>query len=179
MRKNNPEINVRNKEIVKLRYEGVPLSNIADRFGLSYNQTAYISRSNGYVRPEKQKKVGSSSWMNVESEAQEEIRYLNVLHDFSCTVERINKSAADGRSVECVKNNMKKISDAYRLLAGIDDERLGSLKIKSNIQCIDGWLRCPVCHSKIAKVAAGTVLLSFPAYCKRCKREYVVNWQQS
>lgn len=38
------------------------------------------------------------------------------------------------------------------------------------------WLRCPICHSKTrTKVCEDTVLLNFPLYCHRCKKEFQVN----
>ena len=38
------------------------------------------------------------------------------------------------------------------------------------------WIRCPTCKSKTrTKVYEDTVLLNFPLFCPKCKREYVIN----
>ncbi len=38
------------------------------------------------------------------------------------------------------------------------------------------WVRCPCCGSKTrVKVYSETVLLNFPLYCPKCKRETKVN----
>lgn len=38
------------------------------------------------------------------------------------------------------------------------------------------WIRCPVCGGKTrTKVYEDTILLNFPLYCPKCKREIKVN----
>lgn len=38
------------------------------------------------------------------------------------------------------------------------------------------WLHCPICNGKTrAKVCEETILLNFPLYCPKCKRETMVN----
>lgn len=38
------------------------------------------------------------------------------------------------------------------------------------------WILCPVCHSRTRiKVRENTVLLKFPLYCPKCKREMLIN----
>ena len=38
------------------------------------------------------------------------------------------------------------------------------------------WIRCPFCDWKTrVKVFEDTVLINFPLYCPRCKRETVIN----
>ena len=38
------------------------------------------------------------------------------------------------------------------------------------------WIRCPTCNNKTrTKVYEDTVLLNFPLFCPKCKREYVIN----
>ena len=38
------------------------------------------------------------------------------------------------------------------------------------------WLRCPYCKNKTRiKVLRNTVLLEFPLYCPKCKREMIVS----
>lgn len=39
------------------------------------------------------------------------------------------------------------------------------------------WLPCPVCHqTKMIKYNSETVLKSFPAYCKRCRKERIIDF---
>lgn len=38
------------------------------------------------------------------------------------------------------------------------------------------WIRCPLCNQKTRiKVYPDTVLLNFPLYCPKCKRETIIN----
>jgi len=38
------------------------------------------------------------------------------------------------------------------------------------------WIYCPICKSKTrTKVYSDTVLVKFPLYCQKCKKEYLVN----
>lgn len=38
------------------------------------------------------------------------------------------------------------------------------------------WIRCPICGSKTrTKVYDDTVLIKFPLYCPKCKKEILVN----
>jgi len=38
------------------------------------------------------------------------------------------------------------------------------------------WVLCPVCKAKTRiKVYEDTVLVKFPLYCQKCKKEYLVN----
>lgn len=38
------------------------------------------------------------------------------------------------------------------------------------------WIRCPNCYEKTrTKVYEDTVIVNFPLYCPKCKRNYVVD----
>ncbi|MBR3873655.1 MAG: cysteine-rich KTR domain-containing protein [Clostridia bacterium] len=38
------------------------------------------------------------------------------------------------------------------------------------------WITCPICDSKTrVKVFENTILLNFPLFCPRCKKETVIN----
>ncbi len=38
------------------------------------------------------------------------------------------------------------------------------------------WILCPVCHCRTRiKVREDTILLKFPLYCPKCKREMLIN----
>nr|DAQ55394.1 MAG TPA: cysteine-rich protein [Bacteriophage sp.] len=43
-----------------------------------------------------------------------------------------------------------------------------------HIREYNGWGLCPVCGTKIVRLHHNTVLKNFPAWCKWCKREYVI-----
>ncbi|MGN0513959.1 MAG: cysteine-rich KTR domain-containing protein [Lachnospiraceae bacterium] len=38
------------------------------------------------------------------------------------------------------------------------------------------WIRCPVCEGKTrTKIYANTVLINFPLYCPRCRKEIKID----
>ena len=38
------------------------------------------------------------------------------------------------------------------------------------------WIRCPICNGKTrTKVYSDTVLIRFPVYCPKCKREILID----
>lgn len=38
------------------------------------------------------------------------------------------------------------------------------------------WIRCPCCENKTrAKVYENTVLINFPLFCPKCKKEYIIS----
>lgn len=44
--------------------------------------------------------------------------------------------------------------------------------------CIDenGWIHCPFCKCKTrAKIRTDTILIKFPVFCSKCKREYLID----
>lgn len=44
------------------------------------------------------------------------------------------------------------------------------------INAHDGWLSCPKCgQKKIQRVLPATRATALPVYCRRCKRESIVN----
>jgi len=48
---------------------------------------------------------------------------------------------------------------------------------KNNICVKKGWGECPLCgNPKMIKVKKNTELKEFPAYCKYCRTEIIVNW---
>lgn len=49
-----------------------------------------------------------------------------------------------------------------------DGSECGKLRVS------DGWLRCR-CGAKIMRVEAGTRASRLPVYCRRCKRDYLVD----
>lgn len=44
------------------------------------------------------------------------------------------------------------------------------------IEMKDEWVSCPVCKSKtMVKARKDTVLLNFPLFCPKCKREVLID----
>ncbi len=41
---------------------------------------------------------------------------------------------------------------------------------------ISTWIHCPVCTRKTrTKVYMDTILINYPLYCPKCKREFLIN----
>lgn len=41
------------------------------------------------------------------------------------------------------------------------------------------WLLCPICSSKTrTKIRVDTILVNFPLFCPRCKKETIINAEQ-
>lgn len=127
---------------------------------------------------------------------QEEVKYYDVLYDFTSVVVRLNEQAFDGESKRNIEKRICKLIPAFTTLCGVsfdeapkksskkvqpvevpeqpkkDPEQLPSNFIKED----NGWGLCPVCRKKIIKLTSTTKLIDFPAYCKSCKAEYIVSW---
>ena len=63
---------------------------------------------------------------------------------------------------------MKNLSLARRA----DEEQIASKRRKADTF----WIRCPICQGKTrTKVQEETVLINFPLYCPKCRKEVLVN----
>ena len=63
---------------------------------------------------------------------------------------------------------MKNLSLARRA----DEEQIASKSRKADTF----WIRCPICQEKTrTKVREETVLINFPLYCPKCRKEVLVN----
>lgn len=41
------------------------------------------------------------------------------------------------------------------------------------------WIRCPICGNKTRnKIRTDTILINFPLFCPKCKKETIINVQQ-
>ena len=38
-----------------------------------------------------------------------------------------------------------------------------------------GWFHCPVCDKKMFRLDKETEVKDFPAWCRRCKKEYLIS----
>lgn len=45
----------------------------------------------------------------------------------------------------------------------------------SRISIEDGWLICPSCGAKLMHILPATTAQRLPVFCRKCKREHVVN----
>ena len=53
-----------------------------------------------------------------------------------------------------------------------DEEQIASKRRKADTF----WIRCPICRGKTrTKVQEETVLINFPLYCPKCRKEVLVN----
>ena len=53
-----------------------------------------------------------------------------------------------------------------------DEEQVASKRRKADTF----WIRCPICQGKTrTKVQEETVLINFPLYCPKCRKEVLVN----
>ncbi len=43
----------------------------------------------------------------------------------------------------------------------------------------EGWLLCTVCKRRVLRLRPDTTAHNLPVYCKRCRRETIVNIDQS
>ena len=60
-----------------------------------------------------------------------------------------------------------------------EDKGLQRRKNEGIIRDKDGWVLCPVCKRRVMKIRPDTTARNLPVYCKRCRRESIVNIEQS
>ena len=63
--------------------------------------------------------------------------------------------------------NARRRTQSYAIIGGVDmnDNLNDSL-----------WIRCPICDGKTrTKVYADTVLVNFPLFCPKCKKEIAID----
>ena len=105
--------------------------------------------------------------------------YYDMLFNFCNSVIKANTLAAkDGVPPKQLATKLVKLSDDFKELCmeQVAVKSIPRAKPGNFMRVSDGWGFCPICGCKIIKVSDKTVLKSFPAFCKRCKIERVVNW---
>ena len=124
--------------------------------------------------------------------------YYDVLYDFTKTIVGINDMACDdGVEPKRLSRRFQSLITAFMQLCMIDENttqidparKRGQKKKETETEQLkrevipdnfiheeNGWGICPVCRKKMIKLTSNTRLENFPAYCKMCKTEYIVNW---
>jgi hypothetical protein len=124
--------------------------------------------------------------------AKDEVKYYEVLHNFSQVILRLNSSALNGEPIKNIEPHIHRLIPAFMMLCGVDrDGKMSKQKagrpkknavkpktvLQSNLLVRNGWGLCPKCSGKCIKVNQDTILVNHPAYCKKCKTESIVTWK--
>ena len=113
---------------------------------------------------------------------QEYGQYYDALDNFCSVVVKMNLYAMDGMAIKDIQRNLQKLAPAFLVLCGEEKgqsaKKIGRPKTKpeNTLPVRDRWGLCPTCGQKCIKVTDKTVLVNYPMFCKRCKRDYLVNW---
>lgn len=124
--------------------------------------------------------------------------YYDVLYNFTKATNDLNSMACDdGAEPKKLSRRFQSLINAFMQLCMIDENttqidparKRGPKKKETEteqskrevipdnfIHEENGWGICPVCRKKMIKLTSNTRLENFPAYCKMCKTEYIVNW---
>lgn len=110
-------------------------------------------------------------------------QYYDALDKLCSVVVKMNLYAIDGMPLKQLQKNFQKLAPVFLILCGEEKaqpaKKIGRPKKKpeNTLPVNDGWGLCPTCGQKCIKVNDKTVLVNYPMYCKRCKRDYLVNWR--
>lgn len=125
-----------------------------------------------------------------EDTSKDEVKYYEVLYNFSQVILRLNSGAMDGDSIEKIKPHIHRLIPAFMMLCGADSsgeiakkpkkKKLPRPKtvLQSNLLVRDGWGLCPKCGRKCIKVTDETILVNHLMFCKSCKNDYSVCWKK-
>ena len=110
-------------------------------------------------------------------------QYYEILDKLCSVVVKMNLYAIDGMPLKQLQKNFQKLAPVFLILCG--EEKAQPMKAKgrpkkkpeNRLPVNEGWGLCPTCGQKCIKVNDKTVLVNYPMYCKRCKRDYLVNWR--
>lgn len=117
---------------------------------------------------------------------QEELKYYDMLYDFTSVFVCLNDLALDGEAKKNIEKRVQRLIPAFTALCGSTAEkpkqsseppRKEPEELPSNfMQEENGWGVCPICRKKMLRLTKTTKLIDFPAYCKSCKAEHLVSW---
>lgn len=140
--------------------------------------------------------------MTADEIAKDEEKYFDMLYNFAQVAVKANDMALDGYTPKQIAKKLKKASDAFVLLAKLDEVKKTKSKKKAGSEDPEekpaqvvseqpvepeplpdnfardekGWLLCPVCRKKLLKLTSTTKIVNCPVFCKACKAEYVLSW---
>ena len=118
----------------------------------------------------------------INQQQQECGKYYDMLDKLSNTVDILNWEAKNGETVKKLQKNFLKLAPVFLVLCGEEKaepaKKIGRPKKKpeKTLPVRDGWGLCPTCGQKCIKVNDKTILANYQMFCKRCKRDYLVNW---
>lgn len=110
----------------------------------------------------------------------DEVQFYDALNSFSDVIKRINDQASDGEKKRNIEKKMCRLIPAFSLLCGAnlaEQPKRQKTMLHSNLDVYDGWGLCPKCGRKCIKVNENTILVNYPMFCKRCKKDYPVTWR--
>ena len=110
--------------------------------------------------------------------------YYDKLYKLYEHVSILNRRAADGCRTSELKSDLSTLSGLFLSLCGETSMKQGqdpkkpqiAPKPANFIHAGAGWIRCPLCGTRMVKVNSSTVIKNLPAYCKWCKKEVSVSW---
>lgn len=117
--------------------------------------------------------------------------YYDQLYDLCCAVNKANMESFEGADPANIAKALRKHYDIFANLCMIEqqkykvserpaekvvDKPINRNKKSTIRRDANGWGRCPACGGKMIRINKDSFLLNFPAYCKRCKAEFVVSW---
>ena len=118
----------------------------------------------------------------INQQQQECGKYYDMLDKLSNTVDILNWEAKNGETVKKLQKNFQKLAPVFLVLCG-EEKAQPEKKIdrpqkkpKNTLLVHDGWGLCPTCGQKCIKINDKTVLENYQMFCKRCKRDHLVNW---
>ena len=110
-------------------------------------------------------------------------QYYDALDNLCSVVVKMNLYAMDGMTIKDLQKNFQKLAPSFLVLCGEEKaeppKKIGRPKKKpeNTLPVQDGWGLCPTCGQKCIKVNDKTILENYQMFCKRCKRDYLVNWR--
>lgn len=110
----------------------------------------------------------------------EDMAYLKALHSFKETIVHVDNLAKKGMELSRVKKRLQTLASAYCSLIDLEAITSGEVKqstgtnldkdLKGNV-----WMSCPECGKHLIRVDKNTVFCNLPIFCKRCRKEFMLD----